>query len=150
MQSRTKHSREQTTVENKLMMTWGASNPAVHTQNNFTFGHISKSSDYFPSTIQMIAHAAEMIDNGTVANATRCAAPQCRSSLKFGVITTDASWGALMTEGAMAEIARLNLDSVPCTTVPYFGYTYDEIKEELRHLRRAGVNVLLSLCTYVV
>jgi hypothetical protein len=145
---------KQSYAENKVMLTWGAGTPLVHSQNNLTFGTAAPATIYTRSGILAIAAAADEIDAGTrEPMAGRCEASSCKASLQVGVIRADAVFpaacaietpqqvadaGLAMTMGADGEILLPIVATSP---------QVDDVIQALTQLRDAGTNVLVG-CTY--
>jgi ABC-type branched-subunit amino acid transport system substrate-binding protein len=145
---------KQSYAEGKLLMTWGASSTAVHTQNNLTFGSLTAAPSWMWSTLTAIAVAASEVDTGARPSTARCAAPSCRSSLKVAfVVMSNSGFGMSMCKGAERKARELQFSIVEDTdgtalmTMVPRGLSVEFAKGVLSTLRAAGANVIIECST---
>jgi ABC-type branched-subunit amino acid transport system substrate-binding protein len=144
---------KQSFAENKIMMTWGASVPTVHSQNDLTFGFLPPAPIFSKSTLAAIAANAEAIDSELTPGRCGGGLGTCKSSIQVGFIQADASYtrSNCAAAPAWAESYGLvvvqNSDGEPLMATVPKSPSNEETKIALQALQAAGVNVVVG-CTY--
>lgn len=146
---------KQSFAAGKVMMTWGAATPSVHSQNNLTFGFLPPAPIFSSSSLAAIATAADAIDAGlsTSVDQNRCAPGSCKSSIRVGFIQANALYtktNCLAAPG-WADTYHLttarDADGNPLTVTVPKAPSIDETILALKELQDSGVNVVVG-CTY--
>jgi hypothetical protein len=163
---------KQAFAEHRLMLSWASASTPPHAQNNLSFGLMPLMGDFLRSAIGAISDSADAIDAGTAPSLDdRCAAPNCKASIKVGVIAANlginligarqvaqqATTHGLAVATGTDEIGNLCCPSSSCceygddydgaeplTVVFEQEASVDDMIDKLRVLKNAGVNVVVS------
>jgi hypothetical protein len=148
---------KQSYAEGKVLVTWGSTSTAVHSQNNLTFGTLTPAAKWYLSTIDAILAVASEVDSGIRNSSERCPAPTCRQRLKFGFVVTAGSGyargmcgpaAARAVEGGAAVVLDPSNNSTLLLEVSG-SHSVEEAEAALSQLRDAGANVLIACMTMV-
>jgi hypothetical protein len=148
---------KQSFAAGKIMMTWGAATPSVHSQNNLTFGFLPPAPIFSSSALAAVAAAADVIDAGlsTSVDQTRCGTGpgSCKSSIRVGFIQADALYTKTNCVAAPGWADEYDLttardaDGEPLTVTVPKAPSIEETILALTELQDSGVNVVVG-CTY--